>query len=72
MDVRSGAVVVLVDVEVAAQDVPGGADAEVYEHDADADFEVGCDGFVVVEGDVFGDQDDGAEDDEGGGVTSAP
>ena len=72
MDVGSGAVVVLVDVEVAAQDVPGGADAEVYEHDADADFEVGGNGFVVVKGDVFGDQDDDAKDEQGSGVTSAP
>ena len=62
MDVGSGTVVVLVDVEVAAQDVPRGADAEIDEHDADADFEVGCDGFVVVQSDVFGDQDDDAED----------
>lgn len=72
MDVGSGAMVVLVYVQVAAQDVPCGADAEVYEHDADADFEVGCDGFVVVKGDVFGDQDDDAEDEQGSGVSGAP
>ena len=72
MDVGSGAVVVLVDVEVAAQDVPRGADAEVYEHDADADFEVGRNGFVVVEGDVFGDQDDDAKDEQRSGVSGSP
>ena len=72
MDVGPGAVVVLVDVEVAAQDVPAGADAKVYQHDADADFEVGRDSFVVVKGDVFGDQDDDPKDEQGSRVSSAP
>ena len=72
MNMGSVAVVVLVDVELAAQDVPCGADSEVDEHDADAEFEVWCDGFVALQGDVFDDQNDGTEDEERDRVSRAP
>ena len=72
VDVGSGAVVVLVDVEFATQDVPRGADAEIYEHDSDADFEEWSNGFVAFEGEVFSDQNDGSEDEKRDGVSGAP
>ena len=72
MDVLTGAVAVLMHVQSAAQDVPSGADAEVDEHDADAEFEVGGDGFVAVQGDVFGNQNDDAEDEERYRMSGAP
>ena len=72
VDVRADAVVVLVDVEFAAQDVPRGADAEIYEHDSDADFEEWSNGFVAFDCDLIGDQNDGSEDEEGDGVSSSP
>ena len=60
--VRADAVVVLVNVEFAAQDVPRGADAEIYEHDTDACFEEWSNGFVAFDSDLVGDQNDGSED----------
>ena len=42
VDVRAPAMIVLMQVQFAAQDVPSSADAEVDQHDANAEFEVWC------------------------------
>ena len=72
VDVATGVALVTVEMQSAAQHVPCGAGTEVYEHDADADLEIGSYRFVPVEHGVFGDEHGGSEDKERKRVAGSP
>ena len=63
---------VLMDVDLAPPDVPHDARPEVYEHDAHAELEERGDCLVLIEHHVFQDEDDQAQDEQGGRVTGSP
>ena len=55
MNMWPATVIVLMKMQISAQNVPSGADAEVDEHDADTEFKVRSDRFETVKRGIFGD-----------------
>ena len=54
VDMWPATVVVLMEMQFSANDVPSSADAKVDEHNADAEFKVRSDRFITIKRGVFG------------------